>query len=147
MREEHIFGDDKENEKVSKQSERISFPEHTDHLFHEVTAIFPPMKVQAYADLVAERQTSGLEEPLWRYQGKMIDGRHRYLACKQLGREPTYHEWDGLGSLVLFVVKLNIATRHLSVTQRALLAVDVEEWLNKEARERQRKGETHDSRS
>ena len=83
-----------------------------DGRFHEVTTIFPPMEESEYMSLVADIQEHGLREPIWTYQGKIIDGRHRSRACQQLGIEPTYREWDGNGSLVAFVVSLNFERRH-----------------------------------
>ena len=42
---------------------------------------------------------NGLQEKIWTYKGQIIDGRHRYLACKKFGIEPMFREWDGKGSL------------------------------------------------
>ncbi|MGH2480624.1 MAG: ParB N-terminal domain-containing protein, partial [Ktedonobacteraceae bacterium] len=84
--------------------------------------------------LVADIQQRGLLEPLWTYQGKIIDGVHRYRACQQLGIEPVYREWDGAGSLLSFVVSRNLHRRHLSSTQRALVALAIEKHLAVEAK-------------
>jgi len=50
------------------------------------------------------------------------------LACR---------EWDGNGSLVAFVLSLNVVRRHLTAPQRAALGVEVERYLAVEAKERQ----------
>src|SRR5262249_49925950 len=47
-------------------------------------------------------------------------------------------EWNGNGSLVEFVVSLNLHRRHLDSSQRAAVALDVLPLLEKEAKERQR---------
>ena len=106
--------------------------------FHEVTGIFPPMEESEYMSLVADIQEHGLREPIWTYQGKIIDGRHRSRACKQLGIEPTYREWDGNGSLIAFVVSLNFERRHLTSSQRAIIALDVERRLAHEVQEKEK---------
>jgi hypothetical protein len=127
----------------------LSFPRREDerHVmsemdapFHEVAALFPPMESEEYASLVASIQQHGLREPLWRYQGKIIDGRHRYRACRQLGIEPTYREWDGNGSLVAFVVSLNYERRHLTSSQKAIVALEIEAQLAQEARQQMARG-------
>ena len=38
----------------------------------------------------------------------------RYQACRELGIEPKFQEWDGQGSLVAFVISLNQHRRHLA---------------------------------
>lgn len=106
--------------------------------FHEVANVFPSMGDEEYRQLVADIKANGLREPIWTYQGKIIDGRHRYRACQGLGIEPRFREWDGSGSLVQFVVSLNLHRRHLTSSQKAVVALDIERLLAEEAKERQR---------
>jgi len=47
---------------------------------------------------------------------------HRWIACQQLGISPQLKEWNGSGSLVEFVVSLNLHRRHLNESQRAMVA-------------------------
>jgi DNA methylase/ParB-like nuclease family protein len=104
-------------------------------LFHEVTTMFPPMTMEEFDLLVADIRCHGLQEPLWRYQGQIIDGTHRYRACIVLGIEPHYREWEGQeGSLVRFVVSRNLPRRHLSGPQKAVVALEIEHQLSIEAR-------------
>lgn len=86
--------------------------------FHEFSQIFPMIEGQAFDDLVLDIKTNGLREKIWLYEGKILDGRNRYLACqkakiKVLTR--TYHGNDPIG----FVVSLNIQRRHLNASQLA----------------------------
>src|SRR5213592_4411301 len=73
---------------------------------HELVHLFPPMSEAEFADLKADIQKNGLREPLWTYQGKVIDGRNRLRACMELGIVPATHEWNGVGSVLDFVVSL-----------------------------------------
>lgn len=107
---------------------------------HAVANLFPPMSDDEFSALRADISANGLREPIWIYDGKIIDGRNRYRACLELKIEPETREWDGKGSLVSFVVSQNLHRRHLSSSQRAMLGAEIERELAKEARERQRAG-------
>lgn len=102
--------------------------------FHDVANIFPMMSDEEYQNLVADIAANGLREPIWLHDGKIIDGRNRYNACAELGLVPEYRTWNGHGSLVAFVVSLNLRRRHLTSSQRAVVALEVEKALADEAR-------------
>jgi len=107
--------------------------------FHPVANVFPLMSDQEFADLVDDIRQHGLREPIWLHpDGRIIDGRNRYLACREAGVEPRTRIWDGRGSLVEFVVSLNLHRRHLDKSQRAIIALAIEERLAEEAEERRR---------
>src|SRR4051812_38247258 len=97
--------------------------------FHEVTRLFPAMSSQDYEELVADIKHNGLYEPIWTYQGEIVDGRYRQPACRAAGRKPRYQEWDGVGDLVDFVVSTNLMRRHLTTSQRAMIAARIERHL------------------
>jgi N6-adenosine-specific RNA methylase IME4 len=106
--------------------------------FHPVANIFPLMTGAEYDALVSDIAEHGQHEPIWLHpDGRIIDGRNRYRACCDLGLVPERKTWDGKGSLVAFVVSLNLHRRHLSSSQRAVVALDVLPLLEAEARERQ----------
>lgn len=54
----------------------------------------------------------------------ILDGRNRWRACESLGIEPFVERYDGDNPLA-FVVSLNLRRRHLSETQRALVAAKI----------------------
>ena len=113
--------------------------------FHPVANVFPMMNAEEFTELVADITQNGLMEPIWcDKDGLIIDGRNRYLACSEAGIDPTYRTWNGTGSLIEFVVSLNLKRRHLTASQKACVAVEVEQSLAIEAKERQRlAGVTH----
>jgi N6-adenosine-specific RNA methylase IME4 len=92
---------------------------------HEIARLFPPMTAAEFEAFKANIAEHGLREPIWTYQGKIIDGRNRFLACTQLRIAPVYREWDGQGSLLEFVLSLNLHRRHLDESQRAMLAARI----------------------
>ena len=104
--------------------------------FHPVASIFPLLAGDDFRALVEDIRENGQLEPIWTYQGQIIDGRNRYMACRSLGNEAATREWGGNGSLLDFVVSMNLHRRHLTSSQRAAIAVDVLPMLEAEARER-----------
>ena len=100
--------------------------------FHDVANMFPLMADDEYQALVEDIRAHGLREPIWTHEGKIIDGRNRYRACVELGIEPRFRAWHGQGSLGAFVVSLNLQRRHLSSSQKAVIALEVEQQLAKE---------------
>lgn len=102
--------------------------------FHDTANIFPMMQDDEYAALVEDIRANGLLEPIWTHEGKIVDGRNRWRACRALGVKPTFRQWDGNGSLVAFVVSLNLKRRHLSSSQRAVIALEVDRQLQAEAK-------------
>jgi N6-adenosine-specific RNA methylase IME4 len=102
--------------------------------FHEVAGIFPLLEGDEYRSLRDDISANGLLEPIWIHDNKIIDGRNRYIACMDLGIEPQYRQWDGRGSLVGFAVSLNLKRRHLTSSQRAMVALEVEKQLGVEAK-------------
>lgn len=105
--------------------------------FHEVANLFPLITGQEFDDLVKDIRDNGLQQPIWTYQDKIIDGRNRYRACLNAGIEPRYQEWDGKGSLVAFTISLNVKRRHLTSSQLSVIALEVEKQLAEEANKRQ----------
>lgn len=99
---------------------------------HEVCDIFPMIDEGEYLLLKNDIEAHGLREPIKTYQGKIIDGRNRWRACQELGVTPDFDEWDGNGSLVDYVLSLNLHRRHLTPSQRAACAVEAEERIAKE---------------
>jgi len=95
--------------------------------FHPVADIFPMMSERELAELTDDIAKHDLREPIWLHpDGRIIDGRNRYLACRRAGLQPTLREYDGADEdLVPFVLSLNLHRRHLNESQRAMVAARV----------------------
>jgi ParB-like chromosome segregation protein Spo0J len=91
--------------------------------FHPVTEIFPAMDAAAFQALVEDIAQHGQKEPILVLDGQVIDGRHRIQACQQLGRRPLIREIQAdEGDPLALVISLNLHRRHLSESQRAMVA-------------------------
>jgi len=88
--------------------------------FHEIANIFPMMTPAEYDQLKADILANGLLEPIILYDGFILDGRNRYMACKDLGIEPDFDTVDS--DPLTFVISKNLHRRHLNETQRAVVA-------------------------
>ena len=93
--------------------------------FHPLADIFPMMSAEEFTALKADIAEYGLRDPIILAEGKVVDGRNRYLACQELGLEPRYEEWNGQGSLLALIVSKNLQRRHLSESQRAMVAAKI----------------------
>jgi len=96
----------------------------TEYEFHPIADIFPLIYEQDVSGLVADLQKNGQINPIVLYEGKILDGRNRYLACKGAGIEPRFTEYTG-DDAVGYSVSLNLHRRHLSEAQRANVAARI----------------------
>lgn len=105
---------------------------------HPSAAIFPLLPENELADLAEDIRAAGLLEPIELLDGLILDGRNRQLACDRAGVEPTYRPAD-LGGLspTEYVISKNLKRRHLTESQRAMVAQKALPFLEQEARERQ----------
>lgn len=94
--------------------------------FHPYSEIFPLIEGAEFDALVTDIKAHGLREKIWLYEGKVLDGRNRYLACQKAKVRPAYRKFTGRENDALsFVVSANITRRHLTEQQRALAAARV----------------------
>jgi hypothetical protein len=65
--------------------------------FHPAADFFPRHTPEQFADLCASVQRHGWDasHPIVLCDGKIVDGRHRFLACKALNVTPTFTEYAG----------------------------------------------------
>jgi hypothetical protein len=87
--------------------------------FHSYSEIFPLIEGADFDALVADVKAHGLREKITLYEGKILDGRNRFLACQKAKVRPLYRKFTGKDALA-FVVSLNIARRHLNASQLAM---------------------------
>lgn len=88
--------------------------------FHPIANIFPLIDGQSYQELLADVLKHGVREPIWIYEGKILDGRNRYRAAMAMRVECPIQEYTGPDA-VAFVISLNLHRRHLNESQRGMV--------------------------
>ena len=93
---------------------------------HELALVFPPMTEPEFAAFKADIREHGQREPITLYEGKILDGLHRYRACQELGLEPRVVRFEGNPrAAAQLVVGRNFHRRHLTTSQRAMVAAEM----------------------
>jgi len=103
----------------------------TPYTLHPAAEIFPEMDAPALAGLTADIAANGQHEPILILDGQVIDGRCRLRACEQLGIEPRVRDisTEG-GDPFALAVSLNLHRRHLTESQRAMVATKLATLAN-----------------
>jgi N6-adenosine-specific RNA methylase IME4 len=94
---------------------------------HELCKLFPAMPEDQFNALVEDIREHGQREPVVLYEGKILDGRHRYRACRALDVSFSHVEYVGDDPLG-FVISHNLTRRHLDESQRAMIAGKIANW-------------------
>ena len=95
--------------------------EETELTSHPAADIFPQMNASDYRKLKADIEKNRLHEEIITYKGQILDGRHRYRACTEAGIDTRFRNYEG-DDPVGFVLSINLHRRHLSPSQRAMIA-------------------------
>ncbi len=97
---------------------------------HPLAQKYPPMEADEFAAFTADLAEHGQKNPIWLFEGKILDGRNRLRACTELGIDPVYAEFTGTeAEAVAFVDSQNLHRRHLN-----------KEWRQQRVREMRDQG-------
>ena len=107
---------------------------------HPAAEIFPPMPPHETQELAEDIRQNGLREPIIRYEGKILDGRHRVKACAIAGVSPEFVDLPADESPARYVWSTNWTRRHLKPSQRAAIIQDFNKQLSREAKKRMSTG-------
>lgn len=113
---------------------------------HPACELFPMIGDDELAKLAADIKANGLIQPIvllrlpderqpfgtsfkvtrhW----QMLDGRNRLRACELSGVAPHFVEWQGQGDPTAWVISTNLHRRHLTDSQRAMVAARARETV------------------
>jgi hypothetical protein len=94
---------------------------------HPLSKAFPPMAKDAFRNLCDDIAADGLQFAIILFEGMILDGWHRYLACKELGIEPEFKEFGGdLAAARKYVISANHHRRNAKRAQIAMTAADLQ---------------------
>lgn len=96
---------------------------------HPLSAVWPDLEPQAREALHESMRTRGYDplEPVVLYEGKVLDGWHRYSMARELGIEVTTVAFDG-DDPAGWVIARHTGRRNLSPRDRAHCVVRCREW-------------------
>lgn len=108
--------------------------------FHPYAGIFDLIEGFEKEEFQRSIQRHGLMEPIVKYQGMILDGRNRYVACVDLGLDPRFVEFtdiaDGMSPLDFVLTKNLTGRRHLTVSQKAMAVLRYKDFLSEDAKKR-----------
>jgi len=119
--------------------------------WHSIACIFPMLADDELAALADDIRNHGQRDPIVLFEGQVLDGRNRWLACKMAGVKPTTKEFSGTKREALaFVWSAGAMRRDLKPGQKAAANADREvldaeyaaelEAIRKAASAKQKKG-------
>ena len=94
---------------------------------HELSAAFPSMTDTELIALTDDVSIHGQRDAGTLFEGKVLDGWHRYQACELAGIQFNADQYIG-DDPVGFVMSRNAHRRHLTASQRAAAIVLCSEW-------------------
>lgn len=106
----------------------------------EFRSLIPALTEEELALLEESLKREGCRDPLVTWQGKILDGHHRYRICKKykikfstieldLPRKDSAKEW---------IIRNQFGRRNLTIFQRCELALELKPLIEEKAREKQR---------
>lgn len=94
---------------------------------HPLAGLFPMLPEAEIAELADDICTYGQRMPIMVLDGQVLDGRNRLAACKFAEIEPSFELYEGDDPLA-FVLSHNLQRRHLTSSQRAMVAAQIVDW-------------------
>lgn len=100
---------------------------------HPFAAIFPMLAGEEAREFNAKVKADGVRVPVVLFEGKILDGRNRRRAAQLAGIMCPAEEYVGADAL-RYVIALNLDRRHLTESQRAMVAAEAEGFMHGGAR-------------
>jgi hypothetical protein len=116
---------DKTSTKVVASPAPREWSDQKEYEYHPLAELFPLMEGEDLERFAEDIATNGQKETVKLYEGKILDGRNRYRACKARGLPCRYENWGGNGDPWDYVLSLNLHRRHLTQEYRRTLAVEL----------------------
>lgn len=88
---------------------------------HPIAECYPPLPPEVLIALQEHIKLHGLQNDIILFEGKVLDGKNRQMACEAVGVEPRYASPD-IADPYAYVVGANERRRQLTTGQRAIVA-------------------------
>lgn len=99
---------------------------------HPLSAAWPDMAADEYQDLKADIKANGLFHAVKLFEGKILDGWHRYRACQEVGAKAHYEKFDGdEAGATIYAKSANGPRRNTTASQRALAYAEISKWAER----------------
>jgi len=98
---------------------------------HRLCELIPPCTEEEFKELKEDIRKNGLQVPIKLFENKILDGRSRYQACLELEKvghlvEFKPEPFTGTNKEALaYVISMNVKRRHLSASQRSMIAAEL----------------------
>ena len=105
----------------------------TDYERHSLSNPFGEAEQSDFDELILSMRTRGYDQshPVVLFEGKILDGWHRYLAARRVGVEPQFREFVGsLEEARTFVYGENLPRRHMNQRQKITALLLMNQWLH-----------------
>jgi len=111
--------------------------------YHEI-CLWLPHKPETVEDIANDMVANGfrIDRAIATYEGKILDGRHRYEAALKAGVDPIFAEFNGTkDEAIAYVTSENVARRHLNNSEKEYFYVKRAEALGVQVRGGDRQSE------
>lgn len=96
---------------------------------HPLSACFPELDAEESQKLTDDVREHGLRHKIVLYEGQVLDGWNRQLACSRAGVEAGSLDFVGdATAAAAFVISANVHRRSLTASQRGAVVVAVHKW-------------------
>ena len=104
---------------------------------HPIADVWPMMDDEKLDDLAEDIRQQGQLQPIWKFDGMILDGRNRFEACRRAEIKPIIMEYRG-DEPTAFAVSLNDRRRHMGKSALAAVAAELEPHFAEDAKRRQK---------
>lgn len=104
----------------------VSYPPAIPGVWHEFAELFPMLDQASARTLAADVLEHGIREPIVQFEGRVLDGRNRFMAAREHDLPIPVVQFEGNRDEALaFVLSTNLHRRHLTDSQRQMVAAKV----------------------
>jgi hypothetical protein len=107
--------------------------------FHEAACIFPMLSEEKIEELANDIEANGQVVPIQLMDGKILDGRNRWMACLKINKKPKTIEVNPADPIA-YVLSLNLQRRDLDEGEKAMVGGRAKALYEKQAKERMKAG-------